>query len=283
MPQPRLADWISARPGPTHRSQVLSARYSDHAIRSAVARGEVRRLPRGWLAGLQGDAHLEAAASVGGRLTCVTAARRTGLWVPANDEDTHLHVRVPVSSSRHDPTGLLLHWSAPLVPAPRHALIDPVVNVLEAVARCLPFEEARAVWESAVRRGDAGIEFLERVRWRTAIARELAHTIGGRSDSGLETIFVDRLRPYSLGIRQQVWLDGHPVDVLIGHRLVIQLDGFEHHSDVRRRRKDIRDDARLVLLGYTILRFDYQQVMFDWPHVEASILGAVARGLHLAA
>jgi len=87
----------------------------------------------------------------------------------------------------------------------------------------------------------------------------------------------------ALLVRQQVWLDRHPVDVLIGERLVVQIDGFEHHGDARRRRKDIRGDARLVLLGYTALRFDYQQVMFDWPDVEASILGAVARGLHLAA
>jgi very-short-patch-repair endonuclease len=45
---------------------------------------------------------------------------------------------------------------------------------------------------------------------------------------------------------------------------------------------NIRADARLVLLGYTVLRFDYQQIMFDWPHVESSIMGAVAQGLHLA-
>ena len=37
-----------------------------------------------------------------------------------------------------------------------------------------------------------------------------------------------------------------------------------------------------MLFGYTVLRFDYQQIMFDWPHVESSIMGAVAQVLHLA-
>ncbi|MEU1970653.1 type IV toxin-antitoxin system AbiEi family antitoxin domain-containing protein [Microbacterium sp. NPDC019599] len=282
MPQLRLADWISAHSGLAHRSQVLASGYSDHAIRSAVRCGELRRLPRGWVALRDIDPEFEAAASLGGRLTCVTAARRHGLWVPRGDGSS-LHVRVPATSSRHDATDVVLHWGAPLAPVARFALVDPTLNVLEAVARCLPFEQARAVWESAIRRGDVSVGFLRLVRWRSVIARQLANAVGSDSDSGLETIFIDRLRPYGLAVRQQVWIDGHPVDVLIGERLAVQIDGFEHHGEVRRRRKDIRDDARLVLLGYTVLRFDYQQVMFDWRHVEASIIGAVAQGRHLVA
>lgn len=168
------------------------------------------------------------------------------------------------------------------MPASRYALIDPTVNVLEAIARCLPFASALAVWESAVRRDATTAAFLRRVPWRTAAARRLAEAVGALADSGLETIFVDRLRPYGLELRQQVWLDDHPVDALIGDLLVVQIDGFEHHADAARRRADIRADARLVLLGYTVLRFDYQQVLFDWPHVEASIMGAVAQRLHRA-
>jgi len=37
-----------------------------------------------------------------------------------------------------------------------------------------------------------------------------------------------------------------------------------------------------MLQGYTVLRFDYHQVMFDWPHVERAILGAIAQRRHLA-
>ena len=101
------------------------------------------------------------------------------------------------------------------------------------------------------------------------------------SDSGLETLFIARLRGLPLRVRQQVRIDGHPVDALIGERLVVQLDGFAHHRADERRR-DLRADARLALRGYTVLRFDYQQVLFDWPFVEGAVLTAVAQGLHLA-
>ncbi|PPL15982.1 DNA/RNA helicase, partial [Microterricola pindariensis] len=48
------------------------------------------------------------------------------------------------------------------------------------------------------------------------------------------------------------------------------------------RGRDIAADRRLVLRGYTVLRFDYKQILFDWPTVEAQILAAMARGAHLA-
>ena len=84
-------------------------------------------------------------------------------------------------------------------------------------------------------------------------------------------------------MRQQVVLDGHRVDGLIGERLVLQIDGFNYHSTPEQRRKDIAGDRRLALRGYTVLRYDYTQILFTWPVVEAEILAAMARGLHLAA
>ena len=62
MPQLRLVDWISARSGLAHRSQVLAGGYSDHAMKSAVRFGELRRLPRGWLGAVRLDPDLEIAA-----------------------------------------------------------------------------------------------------------------------------------------------------------------------------------------------------------------------------
>ena len=40
----------------------------------------------------------------------------------------------------------------------------------------------------------------------------------------------------------------------------VQIDGFEHHRTAKDRRRDIAHDARLTLLGYTVLRFDYVQI-----------------------
>ncbi len=90
-----------------------------------------------------------------------------------------------------------------------------------------------------------------------------------------------RLRFLRLPIRQQVWLAGHPVDFLIGDRLVLQIDGGHHVGS--QRRSDIAHDARLTLLGYHVIRIDYVQVMTRWVDVHDVIVRAVAQGLHRAA
>ncbi|WP_232531663.1 DUF559 domain-containing protein [Microbacterium halophytorum] len=73
---------------------------------------------------------------------------------------------------------------------------------------------------------------------------------------------------------------GHRVDLLIGERLLLQIDGA-HHVDAQRRR-DIEHDAALRLAGYHVIRVDYVQIVSDWPRTQDAILGAIARGLHLA-
>ncbi|MGX1932427.1 DUF559 domain-containing protein [Microbacterium resistens] len=139
-----------------------------------------------------------------------------------------------------------------------------------------------AIWESAIRRDRVDVDVLERVRWRTRAATDLAGLVGSRSDSGPESSFVALMRKVGVAVRQQVWIDGHPLDGLIGERLGIQVDGFAHHSTARERRRDIRADARLALRGYTVLRFDPHQVQHRGHEVQATVLTAIAQGLHRA-
>jgi very-short-patch-repair endonuclease len=35
-----------------------------------------------------------------------------------------------------------------------------------------------------------------------------------------------------------------------------------------------------VTRGYVVLRFDYHQILFEWPHVLETILTAIAQGAH---
>ena len=212
-------------------------------------------------------------------LACVSEAARRGLWVPDHDD---LHIAVRRSSSTPLVAGVRYHWAPGPMPASRWAWHDQPINVLAHVATCLPREDALLVWESALRTRLVDAEHLARTEWRGPRARELAGVAGVLSDSGLETLLVVRLRPYSLRIRQQVRIAGHAVDALIGERLIVQVDGFRYHREARERRRDIAHDARLVLLGYTVLRFDYAQVLFGWAEVEHAILLAVAQGLHRA-
>ena len=274
--QTELVPWIVAHGGAAHTSTLRAAGFSTHTMRTAVAAGAVDRVRRSWLLVPGVDRAVRCAVAAGGRLTCLSAARRMGLWTPDHRE---VHVAVPPNASRLDAAGIRLHWSAGPAPVGASTVEDPLLNVLFHVARCTPPQDAAAVWESAIRKRLVDTAMLERVQWRSEPARALAAAASALSDSGIETRFVQLMRAIGLRVAQQVWLDGHPVDALIGRRLVVQLDGFTHHQAADRRR-DLRADARLALLGYTVLRFDYAQILFHPEEVQAVIRDAVAQGMH---
>lgn len=174
---------------------------------------------------------------------------------------------------------MVLHRSKGPVPVETHALVDPILNVLFHTARCLPPRDALAIWESAIRRRLDDAEILMRIAWRSTPARRIAAVASSLSDSGLETWFIDLMRTIGVRVRQQVVIDGHPVDGLIGDALVVQLDGFAHHQAAERRR-DLRADARLVLRGYTVLRFDMAQLLLTPDEVISIVAEAIAQGRH---
>jgi len=280
-----LLDWLRSRGGWAHRRDATDAGWSAYSIRLAVVAGTVAVTARSWLhvPGIAAD--LQTAMSLGARLTCVSALERWGLWVPHRDgrlprTGTTLHLAVHPHSGR-SASRVLLHRNVGPVAAVERSLLDPLENVLARTASCLPREGARAVWDSAVRRGVTTAGHLRAVAWTTTRARELAATVSALSDSGLESIVRERLARLGIHCRQQVRIDGHPVDLVIGRRLIIQLDGLEYHQAADRRR-DIAHDRRLRLAGYTVFRFDYLEIHEEWPRVEADILRALAQRLHLA-
>lgn len=276
-----LAAWLGSRGGVAHTSQARGDGFSPYHVAAAVSNGSVIRVRRSWIALPGSDRALVGAASAGGRTTCLTEADRLGLWVPP-ETASGLHIAVAPTASRFpDGWDLRLHWARGPAPVPRHALSEPLLNVLFHAALCQPRESALAIWESALRTGQVTADVLRRVRWGSALARELAALASELSDSGLETIFVHRARPLGVAIRQQMWIDGHPLDVLLGECLAVQLDGYAFHSSPDNRRRDMRADARLALRGITVLRFDWHQVLFDWPYVEGVLTAALAQGLHL--
>lgn len=276
-----VAQWVTAHGGIVHRQQILDAGVPAHRMRAAITRGEVDRVRRYWIATASAPALLVEAARSSARLACVSAASHRGWWIPPGlDGAVHVTVR---ADGRPPGDGIVAHWSSPLVPLPAHHLVESVPDSLNHIASCLAFEHALVVWESALRHERLHPDAIARMSWRTPAARRLAAVAADRSDSGLETIFVVRLTPWGVPIRQQVAIAGHRVDVLIGDRLVVQLDGFAFHSSPRDRQRDLTHDRELATRGYTVLRFTYRDVVSDWPAVERTITNALAQGAHLAA
>lgn len=273
-----LRPLVAAR-GYIHLAEVREAGWRPDAIRAAVQREGLVRAGRDWVLLPSAPPELLLAARTNCVVTCVSAASLRTLW--RADDDPAIHLAVP-RGARSSPPTAHGHWAAGIVPRPRRLLVDAVENMLAAVAVCRPHEQALAIWESAVRARLITVESLGAIDWRGERARALRDETTALSHSGLETFFVSRMRRRGVPVRQQVKIDGHHVDGLIGARLVVQIDGFAHHSDPRQRRSDIAHDRRLRLLGYTVLRFDYREIVDDWPRVEATILTAMAQNLHLA-
>lgn len=273
-----VEDAVRAHGGVVPSATLVRAGMKAHLIESAVATGRLKRVRRRWVAVPDADRLLVWAATAGVVLSCMTQARRLGLWTL--DQGIGFHVAARAHAGRvgrwKDTT---VHWAEPLIQRDPSALVDPVENVLALVAACQPYEAALAVWESARRNDLYDPRALGRLPLGSA-AQTLLATAQPFSDSGLETIVVTRLRWLKVGIRPQVWILGHRVDFLIGDRLVLQVDGGTHVG--AQRTADIEHDALLMLHGYHVIRVGYDQIMNDWPAVQDAIMRAIAQRLHLA-
>ena len=260
------------------RSRTLAVEgCSAHRVSAAIDRGDLVRVRRGWVATPDADPLLVGAAQAGVVLTCITEARRLGLWVLAGVRE--LHVGAPSHAGGVRRANAHVHWGVPPVPRQPGALVDPVENVLWAVAKCRPPHEALATWESALRKGLVSLEAMRRLPLPPA-ARDLCDIATPWSDSGLESFVPPRLGWLGVSIVPQVWVRGHRIDFLIGERLALQIDGAHHVGP--QREADIAHDAQLMLLGYHVIRVGYFQIVERWHEVQELILRAVAQGLHRA-
>lgn len=248
---------------------------SAHHVRTAIDRGELVRVRRGWVATADADPMLVGAARAGVVLTCITQARRLGLWV--SPEARGLHVGAASHAGGVRRANALVHWGRPPVVRHPDELVDPIENVLWSIAQCMPEQVALPTWESALRKGLVALEEMSRLALPPA-ARHLCDIATPWSDSGLESFVPVRLRWLRLPIVPQVWIDDHRVDFLIGERLALQIDGAHHVG--AQREADILHDARLTLLGFHVIRVGYFQVVDRWPQVQDLVLRAVAQGLH---
>lgn len=269
----------------THELYALG--FTQARLRRASRDGEIVRVRKGWFGRPALPLALMQAARVGGRLASVSAARWYGLWVPSDDGT--LHVQVPPNAcqlrtredyrhrlSESEGLPVTVHWEAPRTTASR-----VIVSVAEAVEQIIGTKDDEfgfVVCESAIEQRALTHKQLEAMSDRLPVRIRYLPAITALSGSGTESIFSFRMRQLGIRFRQQVQLGPDRVDFLIGERLVVEIDS-SLHDPVRDRRRD----ARLSILGYRVLRFDYHQVINDWAMVEAVVLAAISRGDHLAA
>ncbi|GAA4384150.1 hypothetical protein GCM10023152_34630 [Agromyces bauzanensis] len=152
---------------------------------------------------------------------------------------------------------------------------------LAEMFRCAGTVPAMVALESALNREVLPMQAIETLRTMVpAWAQRQLDLVSPDSDSGLETIarlLVHRLRVL---VRTQVEMPGvRRVDLLVGDRLVIELDGRAFHSGEDFERDRVQD-LELMLRGYLVVRLSYRMVTDDWDRTHRAVRELVARGLH---
>lgn len=269
---------LSKRGGIARVRALAQDGVTRHGVRVALEARLIQRPARGWLCLPDTDALLRSAAEVGVVLTCVTVAKRHALWT---DDIEVAHVGIRPNGSLLRAAEAHVHWAKPVIARDGDALEDQILNALVILAVCQPYEHGLAAWEGAMRRGLLDVEMLRGLSLPPD-ARRLLEDAQPYADEGTESVLLARLRRLRLDVPmyRQVVLCGRPVDLLIGERLVIQVDGGTHVG--AQRAKDNEHDTLLALRGYHVIRITYGQLMDDWPRVQTLILTAIAQGLHRA-
>jgi len=275
----------------------LAATFELHALgwtkrqlTAAVHSGEIIRVRQGWYATASTATANQQAVRVGGRLTCASGAHALGLWLypPAK-----LHVAVVQSSSRlrnpHDKTkrlarhpdaSTIVHWTDRHATSNRY--VASVRQILSDMVWCYSPEIVVAAVDAALH-----ARMIRLADWLADTAplprrlRNLLRRVDGASQPFLESITRFRLSMLGIRARLQVHVSGvGHVDLVIGSKLVIELDGWNYHKDRDQFEEDRRRDTRLAVLGYRVLRFTYRQLMHRWSVVRASIEACMSRGDH---
>lgn len=273
--------------------ELLAAGATKFTLAYAVRNDIIIRVRQGWYCTPDVHSLLQQGVRVGGRLGCVSGGALYGMWAPPGE---NLHVsldhndcrlRTPTDRRRRLPRsapGVTTHWnSRPL--AGSRLILDPI-SCLEEVIRCQPIEFTVAIADSAMRASRASAyPLISHLGWESLINRFPGRTrqlelADGVCESGTESVAWVRFTALRLPLQRQVWIDGKRVDFVIGRRLVVEVDGAEHHIDPVRFEADRRRDARLCALNYIVLRFSYNQVIYRWFEVEAAVLASVTRGDH---
>ncbi|CAN5345615.1 hypothetical protein BH09ACT4_BH09ACT4_06780 [soil metagenome] len=257
-------------------AQLRASGLSQQAIADAVARGDLQHLRRGIYAVRHTAPNVVTAARLGGTVSCASALAAHGVWTMPSG----LHVRVPADSLRATAAHVERVHRRGL--SPGAVGIDPLLVALEIAAGCLGDLALVVAIDSALHLGLVSMHHVEGLLLSTGRGRRLLGRIDGRAESGIESIARVRLRARGIRLRTQVRIDGvGRVDILIGDRLVVELDGEQWHDRPSTFESDRVRDAALVVKGYLVLRYSYRRVMDGWPAVQAEILSIIRRDAHV--
>lgn len=249
----------------------LTSSATEYAVKKAVAEKVVTRATRGQYCLASVEEHRLEALRRSAVLNHLSAAIEHGWrvkWPPAQPWIT-------VPRKRHlgekDRRGLVVTWRDLTVSEREAAITTPVRTVLDC-ARKLPFDEALAVADSALRARDVTRRQLrDAARGLRGIGAPEARAVVAAADHRAANPFESVLRAIALEIpgldlvpQLRITDSGLFATVDLGDErlgLVLEAEGFESHGTRRALIRDCRRYTELEVFGWHVLRFTWDDVM----------------------
>jgi len=276
---------VMARLGGSASAAQLLQVMTERQLRSAVQRGEVERVARGVYALPALGPERLAALAYDGVASHLSAAHLWELPLLAHPEEQH--VTVPVHRRPRPGRPAILHWAS-VEPDEDLGRVTTLLRTVLDCARILPFGEALAVTDAALRTGRLSQAELENAASRMRgpgrpMAVRVAAAATPQSESFLESMLRSLL--IAAGITEfepQVTVrddSGFIARVDLGHRparIALEAEGYEFHGSAADFAADCRRYDDLVAAGWLVLRFTYQQVLGDPAWVVNRVQAAVS-------
>jgi len=267
-------------------SRELRRLFTARQVRHAVDSGRIRRLRRGRYVLPTIDSHRAEAHRRRAVLSHLSAASVHG-W-PVKNPATEPWLTVP--RRRHvipaDAAGVNLIYRDLTPEDVEDGVTTPLRTVLDCLTR-LPFDEGLAVADSALRslavRPDELQAAVRALRGPGAPkAREVAAHADGRAANPFESVLRSICRdvaglevvPQYQIVADGIWAIVDLADERL--RVVIEAEGFEFHGTRRGLVRDCRRYTEVTVLGWSVLRFTWEDVMYDADWVRWAITAWMA-------
>jgi very-short-patch-repair endonuclease len=259
--------------------EALLRRTTRADVDRAIRTGAIIVIARGRYAHPDvADAPREA-HRLGGVLSRESAALHHGWAVKAVPPEPHVTVPRNRKVARDRLSGVRLHRDD-LHPDD----IDGIAKeyTLTQCLRTLTWDAALAVADSAMRAGESNL--LRRVGATVRgpgapqVRRAVAEARVEAANPFESVLRATALDVEGLSVRPQVRIGQVRPDLVDEElRIVLEADSFEWHGSRRALRRDARRYNLLVVDGWLVLRFAWEDVMFDQSYVRAVLVNVVAR------
>lgn len=260
----------------------LTSGFTRSEVDAALAAGALVRLRRDAYAvpGIGRDR--AAAASLGGVLDRLSAARAWGWGVKLPPELPQVVVPRGRNVTAARRRGVDLRWAAPTDDERAAGVTSRVQTVLDC-ARYLDLDAALAVADSALRDGVTRTELLLACARLPRTGRSRAYRVVELADARAANPFESVLRALLLDVpgasfEPQQWVGGLGRPDLVDRelRLIVEADSFEFHSDSSALLRDMERYNAFVAADHLVLRFGWKHAMFRQDYVRAVVTGVVA-------